>query len=89
MKVSFDELQQFPRNEVTLLGNLGGEVLLRTTATGKDVASVNLAVNKGAKGAPDTTTMWCAWCLSTKVFEFEIYSIGSLTAFDISHHLIS
>ena len=71
MKVSFDELQQLPRNEITLLGNLGGDVLLRTTSTGKDVASVNLAVNKGAKGAPDTTTMW--YISHIKLLEFETY----------------
>jgi len=57
-KVSYEELQQLPRNEVTLLGNLGSDVQFRTTSTGKDVANVSLAVKMGAKGDPDKATTW-------------------------------
>ncbi|KAG1667425.1 hypothetical protein FOA52_004842 [Chlamydomonas sp. UWO 241] len=43
-KVSFDTYKTLNRNEVTLLGNLGSDVNVRTTRTGKQVGNVNLAV---------------------------------------------
>lgn len=46
-QISFDEFRQLPRHSVMLLGNLGRDIEVRTTSTGKDVASVGLAVTVG------------------------------------------
>ena len=57
LQVPFEDFQNYPRNEVTLMGNLGSDMQLRTTTTGKDVANVNLGVNSGPKGG-EQATMW-------------------------------
>ena len=46
--------------ETTLIGNLGGDPILRYTDTGKAVANFNLAVNSGAGEQPTwyKITLW-------------------------------
>ncbi len=48
-------------NKVTLIGNVGGDPEIRTTAGGVEVATISLATNetfKNASGAKVTTTQW-------------------------------
>ena len=55
-QISFEDLKGLPYNEITLMGNLGSDIQIRSTSTGKDVGTVSVAVNTGS--AEEKVSTW-------------------------------
>ncbi len=60
LQVPFDSFRQLLRNEVTLVGNLGADINMRQTSTGKDIGTVNIAVKQSGGSAAEPATAWWA-----------------------------